>query len=463
MSNSIYSILWLLLLLVARVTSVRDTKLYDVLEVSSDADEATIKRAYRKKALQWHPDRNQDNKEEAEEKFREVAEAYEMLSDADKRQKYDQFGDAAFGDGGGGGGGWQGGGGGGGGRGGFHGDPFEMFNTFFGGSGSNFGGGVKFTFGGDTGRARRGGGGGGGGCNAGGGGGGGGRSGGEGFYENDRNVKDFDGVDLNDVSGWVHLVEFYAPWCGHCRNLAPKWSAVGKALDGVVKVGAINCDAGGNTCRDHGVSGYPTIKAFVPGGNRKGVDYQGERSGAAIKNWAFSLIPNHVEVLGREKALQSFLDRCRGKSSNKASWKLCVVLFTDKTTTSPLYKSLSTLYKGKIAFGEVRQGNKDVAPQFNATEAPSLMAVCNGNMDSIERYTGKLKSEKVQAFLSGFTAGKKCDRAVKLDASTDFSKLTVSQMKEFLKAQEMACEGCLEKPDFVARVREVVLGAAAAS
>ncbi len=64
---------------------------YEVLGVSKNASDEEIKKAYRKLAMQYHPDRNPDNKE-AEEKFKEAAEAYEVLSDSDKRGKYDRFG-----------------------------------------------------------------------------------------------------------------------------------------------------------------------------------------------------------------------------------------------------------------------------------------------------------------------------------------------------------------------------------
>jgi len=66
---------------------------YEILEVPKDADEGTIKKSYRKIAMQFHPDRNPDNKA-AEDKFKEAAEAYEVLSDPDKRAKYDRFGHA---------------------------------------------------------------------------------------------------------------------------------------------------------------------------------------------------------------------------------------------------------------------------------------------------------------------------------------------------------------------------------
>ena len=66
---------------------------YEVLGVSKDADQSAIKKAYRKLAIKYHPDKNPDNKE-AEEKFKEAAEAYEILSDSDKRARYDRFGHA---------------------------------------------------------------------------------------------------------------------------------------------------------------------------------------------------------------------------------------------------------------------------------------------------------------------------------------------------------------------------------
>src|ERR687895_1735595 len=66
---------------------------YEVLGVNKDASEDDIKKAYRRLAMKWHPDRNPDNPK-AEELFKEAKEAYEILSDANKRAAYDQFGHA---------------------------------------------------------------------------------------------------------------------------------------------------------------------------------------------------------------------------------------------------------------------------------------------------------------------------------------------------------------------------------
>ncbi|HAI22639.1 TPA: molecular chaperone DnaJ [Candidatus Collierbacteria bacterium] len=119
---------------------------YDILGVSKSATTAEIKSAYRKLALKWHPDRNKEA--DAHEKFKEINEAYEVLSNPEKKAKFDQFGHAAFNNGGGGnpfgaggnpfGGGYYQAGGNinfedlFGGAGGFS-DPFDIFGSFFGG------------------------------------------------------------------------------------------------------------------------------------------------------------------------------------------------------------------------------------------------------------------------------------------------------------------------------------------
>jgi DnaJ-class molecular chaperone len=66
---------------------------YEILGLEQSADESEIKKAYRKMAVKWHPDKNPDNKEEAEKQFKKIGEAYEVLSDPEKKQMYDQYGE----------------------------------------------------------------------------------------------------------------------------------------------------------------------------------------------------------------------------------------------------------------------------------------------------------------------------------------------------------------------------------
>ncbi|MBR3847075.1 MAG: molecular chaperone DnaJ, partial [Alistipes sp.] len=115
---------------------------YEVLGVAKNANADEIKKAYRKAAIKYHPDKNPGDKE-AEEKFKEAAEAYDVLSNPDKRARYDQFGHAGMGGAAGGGAGGFGGG-----FGGFSmEDIFSQFGDIFGG---HFGGGFRSSGGGRT-------------------------------------------------------------------------------------------------------------------------------------------------------------------------------------------------------------------------------------------------------------------------------------------------------------------------
>ena len=103
-----------------------DNEYYDELGLDKSADAAQIKKAYRKMAMKWHPDRNKDDSKAAEVKFKKVSEAYSVLSDPKKKETYDRFGKQALG------GAASGGGP----------NPFDIFGSMFGdeGGGSPFGG-----------------------------------------------------------------------------------------------------------------------------------------------------------------------------------------------------------------------------------------------------------------------------------------------------------------------------------
>ena len=96
---------------------------YETLGISRDVSSEDIKKAYRRLAVKYHPDKNRDNSKEAEEKFKEVSEAYKILSDGEKRKIYDEYGHAGLqADVGAGGGGFTG----------FDVDPRKIFDEVFG-------------------------------------------------------------------------------------------------------------------------------------------------------------------------------------------------------------------------------------------------------------------------------------------------------------------------------------------
>ncbi|NXS73522.1 PDIA6 isomerase, partial [Pandion haliaetus] len=104
------------------------------------------------------------------------------------------------------------------------------------------------------------------------------------------------------------LVEFYAPWCGHCQRLTPEWKKAAKALKGVVKVGAVDADKHQSLGGQYGVRGFPTIKIFGANKN-KAEDYQGGRTSDAIVDAALSALRSLVK------------DRLSGRSGGYSSGK----------------------------------------------------------------------------------------------------------------------------------------------
>lgn len=130
----------------------------------------------------------------------------------------------------------------------------------------------------------------------------------------------FDSLVLESDDIW--LVEFFAPWCGHCKNLEPEWASAATALKGKVKLGALDATVHQNKAREYGIRGYPTIKYFAPGskGSESAADYDGGRVSSDIVNWALEKWsvnvppPEVIQLVGK----RSWNDACDGK-------QICVV------------------------------------------------------------------------------------------------------------------------------------------
>ncbi|TNM94860.1 hypothetical protein fugu_017619 [Takifugu bimaculatus] len=117
------------------------------------------------------------------------------------------------------------------------------------------------------------------------------------FYSPDDDVVELTPSNFNKEviqSDALWLVEFYAPWCGHCRNLVPDWKKAATALKGIVKVGAVDADQHKSLGGQYGVRGFPTIKIFGANKN-KPEEYQGGRSSQAIVDGALSALRSLVK------------------------------------------------------------------------------------------------------------------------------------------------------------------------
>lgn len=129
----------------------------------------------------------------------------------------------------------------------------------------------------------------------------------------------FESLVLNSKDIW--MVEFFAPWCGHCKNLAPHWRDAAAELKGKVKLGALDATVHQNMASKFGIKGFPTIKYFAPGSSAEdAVDYDGGRTSSDIVQWALNKVAENVpppEVM--EAVSQSVVeDACKDK-------QLCIV------------------------------------------------------------------------------------------------------------------------------------------
>ncbi|KAK4144457.1 uncharacterized protein C8A04DRAFT_27916 [Dichotomopilus funicola] len=204
--------------------------------------------------------------------------------------------------------------------------------------------------------------------------------------------KDYD--QLITKSNYTSIVEFYAPWCGHCQNLKPAYEKAAKSLDGLAKVAAVNCDDEANKplCGSMGVQGFPTLKIVRPkkGGGKPTVqDYQGQRTASAIVDAVVQQINNYV-VKVEDKSLDKFLS---DQESPKA------ILFTEKGTTSALLKSIAIDFAGVITIGQARNKEAKTVETFGVEEFPTLVLLPGGDAPAVV-YDGELKKDPIVKFLS---------------------------------------------------------------
>lgn len=106
----------------------------------------------------------------------------------------------------------------------------------------------------------------------------------------------FDKLVLDSSDIW--LVEFFAPWCGHCKNLAPQWAKAASELKGKIKLGALDATVNAAKAQEYGVQGYPTIKFFASGSKHSddAVDYDGGRTASEIVAWALERYSDNIKA-----------------------------------------------------------------------------------------------------------------------------------------------------------------------
>jgi len=224
------------------------------------------------------------------------------------------------------------------------------------------------------------------------------------FYENSEDV-----VELNEKnfasnvigSDHVWVVEFFAPWCGHCKHFAPEYARAAKNLHGIVHVGAVNCDDQKQICGAFGIQGFPTVKMFpwstvpVPNGEpgqvmKEPTDYNGQRTASSVAKAAIDMLPNFVHKVDQPSE-EKFLDDPLGK----------VLLFTDKRSVPTLFKALALEYRNRLKFGWIKNTEKELVEKYGVENFPTVL-VQKKDDTTFYKFGGKVGFDALNDFLKPY-------------------------------------------------------------
>ncbi|MCJ1334794.1 hypothetical protein MMC09_000059 [Bachmanniomyces sp. S44760] len=222
----------------------------------------------------------------------------------------------------------------------------------------------------------------------------------QGMYTKNSPVLQVDGRNYDKLiakSNQASIIEFYAPWCGHCKNLKPAYEKAAKSLKDLANVAAVNCDDENNKpfCGNMGIQGFPTLKIVKPGkktGKPVVEDYHGGRTAKDLVDAVKQAIPNHVKKVS-DKGLDNWL--AESNSTAKA------ILFSEKGTTSALIKVLASEFIETMPFAQMRNKDTTAVKVFGIESYPTLI-VLPGGTEPRQVYTGDMAKQPMLAFLSEF-------------------------------------------------------------
>lgn len=204
----------------------------------------------------------------------------------------------------------------------------------------------------------------------------------------------FDKQVLQDDSIWI--VEFYAPWCGHCKNLVPEYNKAAKALKGIVKVGSVDVDQHKSLGGQYGIQGFPTIKIF--GQNKKSpTDFQGQRTAQGIAEAGLAEAKRKVKsVLGGGSSSDSGSDSNNVIELTDSNFDKLVLQSDDVwlveffapwcghcKNLAPHWEKAATELKGKVKLGALDATVHQVkASEYGVKGYPTIKFFPGGKKDS---------------------------------------------------------------------------------
>ncbi|KAI8085194.1 thioredoxin-like protein [Halteromyces radiatus] len=182
------------------------------------------------------------------------------------------------------------------------------------------------------------------------------------------------------------LVEFYAPWCGHCKALAPEYELAATDLKDKIPLAKVDCTENEATCREHGVQGYPTLKVFR---NGESTEYRGTRKHEGIVSYMKKQALPNVSDLTEATALNDF----------KESDRVVVIAYVkpDDKETKETYDTLAAKLRDDFTFGLVT--DEELAKTEQIKEFPSLVLYKQFDEKRVDLSGAALKDEDLTNFI----------------------------------------------------------------
>lgn len=249
------------------------------------------------------------------------------------------------------------------------------------------------------------------------------------FYASNPNVFELTADNFESVVTQYNqtaLVEFYAPWCGHCQSLKPEYNKVGKALKDIAIVGAVNCDLDKNKplCAKQRVQGYPTLMVFRPpkydltkkqdaqSGRKYGFateTYPGPRKAKNLIDYVTGRMKNYVKRIVTEEKLQAWLkDGAKGHQGND---RLKMVVFTKRDKLAPMLKAIASdhLEHLDIAYFPIKANTRlttKLPDALGSLEKAQVWVYPTGELGEGVPYQGAVDKTAIAEFLKQFDATK---------------------------------------------------------